>query len=92
MIPLPEGLEPFVRIVTPANALSAGAPDSNKNPSRSSRLCGSIFFVFENVVSREKDSIGAPGKTTPFNIEPGNHAGKIPFEILCTQVSVKAGI
>ena len=26
--------KPFVRIVTPDNALSAGVPDSNKNPSR----------------------------------------------------------
>jgi hypothetical protein len=47
MIPLPAGHEPFVRIVTPANALSAGVPDSYKNPSRSSRLSGSIFFLLK---------------------------------------------
>jgi hypothetical protein len=38
---------PFVRIVTPANALSAGVPDSNKKHSRSLRLCGSIFLLLD---------------------------------------------
>jgi len=61
LFPSPAGLENFVRIATPAGALSDGVPDSYKKPSRLRAFAVQTFFAHNPQPKTNKDRFfGAP--------------------------------